>query len=184
MVRRGDVRSAKASRRPHEASQSAPCSLPRPSRSHLASPPPASSSRTHRSWGGAGSESCNPCDRHFVRVSTARKGTLLDAPHPHALLDISGSDSIAQSDNKLCDLLDIDDILILLVRIGLCARSARRCRRRRIGSICVRRRETNDLGAARDLERMLGRLTLFVGGEIPQIGRGESRVRLLDPCHA
>lgn len=108
----------------------------------------------------------------------------MDAPHPHALLDISGSDSIAQSDNKLCDLLDIDDILILLVRIGLCARSARRCRRRRIGSISVRRRETNDLGAARDLERMLGRLTLFVGGEIPQIGRGESRVRLLDPCHA
>ena len=73
-------------------------------------------------------------------------------------LDIGGRDTVPEPDDKFGDLLDVDHVLgVLLPRV-------------------------EDLGAARDLERLLALHQLLVGNHVPRSGGRETRVGLLDPA--
>jgi len=102
------------------------------------------------------------------------EGEREDGPDAHALLDVGRRDAVSEGDDKLGDLLDVDDVLVLLVGVGLLARRERGRRR-----VLV---ELEDLCAARHLERVLLAHALLVGREVPQVGRREARRELLDAC--
>mmetsp|Transcript_28844 Transcript_28844/g.47779 ORF Transcript_28844/g.47779 Transcript_28844/m.47779 type:complete len:215 (+) Transcript_28844:1014-1658(+) len=75
--------------------------------------------------------------------------------HPHALLDISRSNPITESDDELSDLFDVDHVLGVV-------------------SVWV-----YDLCAASNLQRLLLLHHLLVGNQIPLRGRCKSGIRLL-----
>mmetsp|Transcript_60436 Transcript_60436/g.143179 ORF Transcript_60436/g.143179 Transcript_60436/m.143179 type:complete len:477 (-) Transcript_60436:8-1438(-) len=97
------------------------------------------------------------------RVDLRRKRDLdlvLGTVHPdsHPLLDIGGRDAVPEPDDELGDLLDVDHVLgVVLPRV-------------------------EDLGAARDLERLLALHHLLVGHHVPHGGGRETCVRLLHPA--
>mmetsp|Transcript_22292 Transcript_22292/g.53383 ORF Transcript_22292/g.53383 Transcript_22292/m.53383 type:complete len:281 (-) Transcript_22292:263-1105(-) len=89
--------------------------------------------------------------RH-CRVDLRREGDLdlvlvaIDAD-AHALLHIRRGDPVAEPDHELCNLLHVDHVL------------------------CLVRVRADDLGAARDLQRLLLLHHLLVGHEVPLCGR-------------
>lgn len=84
----------------------------------------------------------------------------LNSPDSHAFLDICRTHALAQVDNKLGDLLHVDDIFAL-VRVLLIL---------------------NDLGATSYLQRLLLCHPLPVGGNIPKVWRCETGVGFLRTC--
>lgn len=80
-------------------------------------------------------------------------------PNPHPLLNIRWRHSLAQSYHELGNLLHVDHIFSIFVVAGL-----------------------NDLGTAGDLQRLLLLHALLVGRNVPQIRRGQARIRFLDAC--
>jgi hypothetical protein len=110
---------------------------------------------------------------HPSPSTTATRGT--NAPNPHPLLDIRWRNTVSQPNDKLCDLLEVDDILVLFVGVGLLA-----LREDGQGRCVWSSREADDLGAPSDLQRVLFAHALLVGGKIPQVRRSESSVRFLD----
>lgn len=81
----------------------------------------------------------------------------MDLPNAHAFLDISRTDALAQVDDKLGDLLDVDHVFALL-RILLVL---------------------NDLRTSCNLQRLFLLHTLSVGGDVPEVRRRETGVRFL-----
>lgn len=82
---------------------------------------------------------------------------VMDVPDTHALLDIRRADALAQVDDELGDLLDVDDIFALF-RILLVL---------------------YDLRTPCDLQRLLLLHALSVGGDIPEMRRRETRIGFL-----
>lgn len=86
----------------------------------------------------------------FVAVHTrnvSRVETVKCVPYTHALLNIGGRSLVTKSDDKLCDLLHVDDILglVLLLVLILCSAILR----------CLLRSGVDNLGASCNLERLL-----------------------------
>lgn len=78
------------------------------------------------------------------------------SPNSHAFLDISRCHRVSQVHDKLGELFDVDDVF-RIVGVGV-----------------------DDFRAPSDLKRLLILKRLLVGGQVPQSGRCETRVRLLD----
>ena len=73
-------------------------------------------------------------------------------PDTHALLNIRGGDTVAQSDDELSDLFNVNEVL------------------------CVLGSRAHNLCTTRNLKRLLFLRQLLVGDKIPLAGNGETSV--------
>lgn len=100
------------------------------------------------------------------------------SPHAHTLLNIRWRDTLSETHDELGNLLDVDNIFILLVGTFLTLSSTSRVDGAS-GRSCIRI-DRNDFGTARDLQRVLFPHPLPVHWKIPQVGRREPSVGLLN----
>lgn len=101
-----------------------------------------------------------------------------DAPNAHALLDIRGRYPLAKADNKLRNLLDVNDVLVLLVSALLTLQRA--CRVNRLCLFRLHGVHGDNLRTPRNLEWVLLRHTLPIRSKIPKVWSCETGLRLLD----
>ena len=102
------------------------------------------------------------------------------APNTHVLFYIRRRNALTKTDHKLRNLLDIDDILVLLVRTLL----ALNCTLRVDGTSALRRGgvHRDDLRTPCNLQGMLLSHTLPVSGKIPEVWRSKTGVGFLHTC--
>lgn len=91
----------------------------------------------------------------------------MDPPYAHAFLNIRGSHTITKTDDKFCNLLDIDDIFVLLICTFLSLHSSEWVDG--FGGLCKFGVHGNDLGTPRNLQWMLFAHALSICGEIPKV---------------
>lgn len=102
-------------------------------------------------------------------------------PYSHALLNVCRCHTIAKANNKLCNLLDVNHILVLFVRAFLSLDCAERIYR--TGTLRLHGIHGNNLRATGNLKGMFLAHSLAIRGEIPEVRGGEACVRLLHACY-
>lgn len=144
-----------------------------------------------------------------TNVRVRHRGTLLDLHHgnrrvdlrrqrnedlvvrpvntnAHSLLNVGGRDAVSKTNNELGHLLDRDDVAVTVGVASACSILrveglvvGRGVRYKSVSLLGVLLTGTDNGLASSDLERVL-LLTLLVRGNIPQVGRRQSSVGLLD----
>ena len=104
------------------------------------------------------------------------------SPHSHALFNVRWCNTVAKTNYEFSNLFDVDDILILLICSLLALDRTKWVDR--AGTLSFRRIHGYDFGAAHYPKGMFLTHSLAIGGEIPEVRRGETCVRLLHACMA